>query len=151
MIHALVADARSIRVFETSGRAGSPAEVAVLRNPDAGRHERDLVSDRPGRVINSSAGRHQAYEPKSSPMQHAMQVWLKQIGPSLRELIDSRQGDGIVLVAAPRMLASLRKSLPASIRKRVAAEVRLDLAHSSVADLKKRLEPAMAAVARKVR
>ena len=151
MIHALVADARSIRVFEASQAAAAPAEVAVLRNPDAGRHERDLVSDRPGRVINRAAGRHQAYEPKSSPMQHAMQVWLKEIGPSLRELIDSRHGDGVVLVAAPRMLANLRKSLPPTVRKRVKGEIGLDLARASVASLKKRLAPAMAAAARRVR
>jgi protein required for attachment to host cells len=151
MIHALVADTRSIRVFEASDRAGAPLEVAVLRNPDAGRHERDLVSDRPGRVINGASGGHQAYEPRVSAKEHAMQVWLRQIGPSIRELIDSRQGDGLVLVAAPRMLASLRRSLPASIRKRVAGEMPLDLTKSSAANLKKRLGPAMAAAARKVR
>ena len=150
MIHALVADRRSIRVFEGSGRAGTPWEVAVLRNPDAGRHERDLISDRPGRVVNRASGARQAYEPKASARQHALQVWLKQIGPSIRELIDSRDGDGVILVAAPRMLANLRSSLPASIRKRVTGEMPLDLAHASVASLKKRLGPAMAAAARKV-
>lgn len=150
MIHALVADRRSIRVFEAS-RAGAPWEVAVLRNPDAGPHERDLVSDRPGRVINSASGGHQAYAPKVSARDHALQVWLKQVGPSIRALIDSRQGDGVVLVAAPRMLAALRTSLPASVRKRVAQELPLDLAKSRVADLKKRLRPAMTAAARRGR
>ena len=150
MIHALVADTRSIRVFEASSRAAAPAEVAVLRNPDAGRHERDLVSDRPGRVINGASGRHQVYQPKASAMQHAMQVWLKQIGPSLRELIESRRSDGLVLVASPRMLANLGRSLPASFRKLVASEMPLDLAHASAADLKRRLRPAMAAAARKL-
>lgn len=150
MIHALVADRRSIRVFEASQAAAAPAEVAVLRNPDAGRHERDLISDRPGRVVNGAAGRRQAFEPKSSPMQHAMEVWLKQIGPSLRELIDSRHSDAVVLVAAPRMLANLRKSLPATVRKRVKGQIGLDLARANVASLKKRLGPAMAAAARRV-
>lgn len=87
MIHALVADTRSIRIFAAADRAGAPWEVAVLRNAAAGRHERDLISDRPGRVINGASGRHQAYERKTSAKQHAMQVWLKEIGPSLRELI----------------------------------------------------------------
>jgi protein required for attachment to host cells len=151
MIHALVADQRSIRVFETADRAGAPREVAVLRNPDAGRHERDLRSDRPGRVINSASRRHQAYQPKTDAMQHAMHVWLKQIGPSLCELIEARHGEAVVLVAAPRMLANLRRSLPADLRRRVAGEMPLDLAHSSVADLKKRLGPALVAAARKVR
>lgn len=152
MIHALVADTRSIRVFEASGRAAAaPTEVAVLRNFDAGRHERDLVSDRPGRVINGASGRHQAFEPKASAMEHAMQVWLKQVGPAIRELIESRHGDAVVLVASPRMLPSLRRSLPASIRKRVAGEVPLDLAKASLADLKRRLRPAMAAATGKLK
>jgi protein required for attachment to host cells len=151
MIHALVADTRSIRVFEAFGRAAAPAEVAVLRNPDAGRHERDLVSDRPGRVINSASGGHQAYERRTSAKQRAMQVWLKQIGPSLRELIESRHSEGLVLVASPRMLANLRRGLPASIRKLVAGEMPLDLSHASTIDLKRRLRPAMAAATRKPR
>jgi protein required for attachment to host cells len=149
MMHALVADTRSIRIFEASGRAGAPWEVAVLRNAAAGRHERDLVSDRPGRVINGASGSHQAYERKASAKQHAMQIWLKQIGPSLRELIESRESDALVLVASPRMLGNLRKSLPASIRKLVAGEMPLDLTNASVADLKRRLRPAMSAASRK--
>jgi protein required for attachment to host cells len=149
MIHALVADTRSIRIFEGAGRTGAPWEIAVLRNAAAGRHERDLISDRPGRVINGPSGRPQAYERKASAKQHAMQVWLKQIGPSLRELIESRDCDRLVLVASPRMLGNLRKSLPASLRKLVAGEMPLDLTKASVADLKKRLRPAMAAAARK--
>jgi protein required for attachment to host cells len=151
MIHALVADARSIRVFEASGRSGAPAEVAVLRNPDAGPHERDLVSDRPGRVINRASGAHQAYEPRVSAKQHALQTWLKHIGPSLRELIDSRRSDALVLVASPRMLANLRSTLPASVRKLVTRELPLDLTHASAADLNRRLRPAMAAATRKAR
>src|SRR5690349_10251534 len=100
MMHALVADTRSIRIFEASGGAGAPWEVAVLRNAAAGRHERDLVSDRPGRVINGASGAPQAYERKASAKQHAMQVWLKEVGPSLRELIESRRSEGLVLVAS---------------------------------------------------
>jgi protein required for attachment to host cells len=150
MIHALVADRRTIRVFETSGGA-APSEVAVLRNPAAVRHERDLVSDRPGRVINRASGAHQAYEPKRSAAEHAMQLWLKQVGPSIRELVQSRRSDGLVLVASPRMLPHLRMSLPGGIRKLVAREMPFDLTHASAADLKRRLRPVMAAATRKLK
>jgi protein required for attachment to host cells len=149
MIHALVADTRSIRIFEASDPSGAPVEVAVLRNAGAGRHERDLISDRPGRVINGASGQHQAYERRTSAKEHAMQVWLKEIGPALRELIESRHSGGLVLVASPRMLGNLRKSLPAGVRKLVARELQLDLTNATVADLKKRLRPAMAAATRK--
>jgi protein required for attachment to host cells len=150
MIHALIADRRTIRVFETSGGA-APSEVAVLRNPTAARHERDLVSDRPGRVINRASGAHQAYEPKKSAAEHAMQVWLRQVGPSIRELVQSRRTDGLVLVASSRMLPHLRRSLPVDIRRLVAREMSVDLTHASAADLKRRLRPVMAAATRKLK
>ena len=47
MIHALVADTRTIRVFEASPPGRTLAEFAVF-DAAAGRHERDLFSDRPG-------------------------------------------------------------------------------------------------------
>lgn len=150
MIHALVADTRTIRVFEGSPPAKALTEIAVFHNEAAGRHERDLVSDRPGRVVNGASGMHQAYEARTRPTQHAMETWLKAIGSSLQDLLKDRSSDCLVLVAAPRMLAQLRKSLPASVRKRVADELPLDLAQQPLADLKKRLQPALAAAARKV-
>jgi protein required for attachment to host cells len=148
MIHALVADTRTIRVFEGSPPARALAEVAVFHNEAAGRHERDLVSDRPGRVINTASGMHQAYEAKTRATRHSMQTWLKAIGAALEDLLQDRSSDGLVLVAAPRMLAQLRKSLPASVCKRVAGELPVDLVRQPLADLKKRVQPALTAAAR---
>lgn len=146
MIHAIVADARTVRVFEGSPPGRALAEVAVFRNR-AAHHERDLVSDRPGRVINRASGAHQAYEPKVRASQHAMQSWLRTIGPSLRALLEARGNESVVLVASPRMLAQMRKALPAAVSKRVTGELRLDLAHQPLGALKKRLQPALHAAA----
>lgn len=149
MIHAIVADARTVRVFEGSPPSRALAEVAVFRNQAAGHHERDLVSDRPGRVVNSASGAHQAYEPKVRASQHVMESWLRAIGPSLEALLDARSGESLVLVASPRMLAQLRKAFPAGLRKRVTGEVRRDLAKQPLGELKKRLQPALRAAALK--
>lgn len=150
MIHAIVADARTVRVFEGAPPGGVLAEVAVFRNQAGGHHERDLVSDRPGRVVNSASGAHQAYEPKVRASQHVMQSWLRAIGPSLKDLLEVRSNESLVLVASPRMLAQLRKALPVAVRKRVTGEVRLDLARQPLGEVKKRLQPALRAAAIKV-
>ena len=147
MIHAIVADARTVRVFEGSPPGRALAEVAVFRNQAGGHHERDLVSDRPGRVVNSASGARQAYEPKVRASQHVMQRWLRAIGPSLEDLLEVRSSESLVLVASPRMLAQLRKALPVAVRKRVTGEVRLDLAQQPLGELKKRLQPALRAAA----
>lgn len=147
MIHAIVADARTVRVFEGSPPRRAVAEVAVFRNQAGGHHERDLVSDRPGRVVNSASGAHQAYEPKVRASQHVMQNWLRSIGPSLGALLEARSNESVVLVASPRMLTQLRRALPAAVSKRVTAELRLDLAQQPLGALKKRLQPALQAAA----
>lgn len=147
MIHAIVADARTVRVFEGSPPSRALAEVAVFRNKAAGHHERDLVSDRPGRVINRASGAHQAYEPKLRASQVVMQSWLRAIGPSLKGLLEARSNDSLVLVASPRMLAQLRKALPVAVSKRVTGELSLDLVQQPLGELKKRLQPAMRAAA----
>jgi protein required for attachment to host cells len=149
MIHILVADMRTVRVFQASASPRSFSEVAVFRNSAAGQHERDLLADRPGRVINAAARRHQAYEPKTSARQHSMHMWLRQIGPTMRDLLESRKAEGLVLVAAPRLLAELRKCLPSQLRRQVRGELPLDLARQSPAALRARLQPALREVTRR--
>ena len=149
MMHILVADARTVRVFQSSAAPRSFSEIAVFRNSAAGRHERDLVTDRPGRVINRAAGRRQAYEPRTRARQHSMQIWLKQAGPSIRELLESHDTEGLLLVAAPRVLAELRKCLPSQVSGRVIGELPVDLARQGPAALRVRLQPALRDAARR--
>jgi protein required for attachment to host cells len=145
MIHIVVADARTLRVFAGSISPRTFEEVTVFRNVAAGRHERDLVSDRPGRVINGAAGVHQAYSPRTSAKEHSQQMWLRSIGQPLRELLDARGGAGLLLVAGPRTLSQLRKCLPQSILQTVVAEVPLDVARQSSSELRTRLQGAIRA------
>jgi protein required for attachment to host cells len=148
MIHVLVADTRTVRMLEGS-TSSTLAEVVTYRNPAFARHERDLVSDRPGRVINAAGRIPQTYEPKVSAKKHSMATWLKSIGAPLQKVVEGRNSDGLVLVAAPRTLAQLRKSLPAALRKRIVAELALDLAGQPLSALRKRLQPTFRGAARK--
>ena len=145
MIHAIVADSRTVRILAGSPPGRELAEVAVFRNQAGWQHERELVSDRPGRVVNSASGARQAFEPKIRASQHMMQTWLRSIGPLLEDLLAVRSSGPLLLVASPRMLTQLRKALPVAVRKRVSGEVRLDLAQQPLGELKKRLQPALRA------
>lgn len=149
MLHILIADRRTLRVLESSGASPALEEIAVFRNAAAGRHERDLVSDRPGRVINAAAGTRQSYEPRTSARLHSMQVWLRELRPSLRELLGSHDSGGLVLVAAPRMLAELQRQLPPDLRSRVVGTMPLDLVRTPLAALKGRLLPILRTTGRR--
>lgn len=149
MIHVLVADSRTLRVFEGSVAPRSLTEIVDFRNPFAGRHDRDLVSDRPGRVIHAAAGLRHAYEPREHARLHSMQTWLRTIAEPLREVLDARNAEAVVLVAAPRMLGELHRRLPATIRHRVAAELPLDLTRQPLVALRSRLRHVLRAAERK--
>lgn len=145
MIHAIVADTRRIRVFEAvSDRA--PLELAVFVNPAGGKAERDLVSDRPGRVINPASGARQALQSHQPAREHILQVWLKEVGQPLHALLKARSSTGVVLFASPRLLSGLRHCLPESLQRSVHKEVALDLANQASGPLRKRIEPEIRAL-----
>jgi hypothetical protein len=149
MIHVIVADTRTLRIFEAPSAENALREAVVYHNIAAVRHERDLVSDRPGRVINRAAGVHQTYEPRVHAREHAMQQWLRTSGTQLSELLEAHGNQCVVLVASPRMLAQLKSALPASVRRRIYAQVPLDLARAKPAELSIRLRPAIRTAIRK--
>jgi protein required for attachment to host cells len=144
MIHAIVADTRRLRVFEAVvDRA--PLELAVFANPAGGKPERELVSDRPGRVINTASGAHQALQGHTPAGEHALQLWLKGLARPIRELLEARDSTGLILFASPRLLPMLRDALPASVQSLVHEEMTLDLAGQPGATLRKRIEPTVRA------
>jgi protein required for attachment to host cells len=149
MFHVIVADGHAVRVFETDSKGAVLYELVVYRS-QVGRHERDLVAARPGRVINRAAGIRQTFDPKVSAKQRLTQRWMKLVGLQLEPFLASRGSEGVILVAGPRMLADLRRLLPAETRARIRAEIARDLAHQPKVALRKRLQPVVRAAARSV-
>lgn len=149
MIHAIVADTRRLRIFEAvPDRA--PLELAVFANPAGGKPERELVSDRAGRVINAASGAHQALQGHAPASEHALQLWLKDVAQPIRELLEARDGTALILFASPRLLPMLKRCLPASVQRLVHEEVTLDLARQPSGALRKRIEPTLRATAKEL-
>jgi protein required for attachment to host cells len=146
MFHVIVADSHAVRVFETGAKGERLDELVVYRN-QAGKHERDVVTARPGRVVNRAAGIRQSFEPKVSARQYLMQRWLKAVGLGLPSFLASHDSEGLILVAGPRMLANLRRFLPSAVTTRIRAEIPHDLIHQPVIALRKRLQPVVRAAA----
>jgi protein required for attachment to host cells len=143
MFHVIVADAKTVRVFESEAENRGLGELAVFHNPDAKAHERDLVADRPGRIASSANKARQAYAPKASARQYALERWLKLIGAQLRSLLAARRSEGVALVAAPRLLAQLRDALPARVSDLPRVELSRDLAKQPLASLERRTQPTL--------
>lgn len=142
MIHVLICDAKTARLFQATPDR-KLEEIADFRNYGLKTHERDLVSDRPGRIANPAAHVRQAYEASTSSRQHATQRWLKNLEPTLQSLLAVHNAEALVLVATPRMLSRLKQCCAEAFQGLSIVEVPRDLARLHPSVLAKRLPAAI--------
>lgn len=146
MTHVVLIDRRHLRVLRLES-SGALIETYAVEDPNAAAHERDLRADRPGRAVNTASGARVTLDPKHSAQSASLQRWLKSVGTVLVD----KHIDQIVLVASARLLALLRVSLPAQVRRQVLAEVARDLMKHSPQRLKKQLQAALGDATRLLR
>ncbi len=138
-IRILVADQSEARFYDL-GPDDSVELVGRVADPLAHLHDRDLVSDRPGRKFDRAplaAGRrgataHHATGSESSPRRHEAESFARRIVAELEQA--RRRGDfeGLVVMSGPGFLGLLREALPESLRATLVAEVTKDLLHQGV-------------------
>ena len=150
MIHVLTADGSVARLYEVSGTNRALREIVDFGNAIAKLHERDLVSSKPGRSFNRNSGGRQTFAPHASEKQHLTHRWLAGVAKSLQPLLDSRDSQGLVLVASPRLLAEFRPLLPKAVQSKVLGEYARNLAGLPVATLTQRLRPTVVAAQRRL-
>jgi protein required for attachment to host cells len=106
-----------------------------VANPAARLHDRDLKSDRPGRVYDrapTAAGRrgsmaHHSTGGQQRPRVQQAQRFARRIARELERAQQQDRFDRLVLMAGPRFLGTLRAALHKSLRD--AVEVPKDLVH----------------------
>lgn len=130
-----------------------PASLRLIgrhENPGAHLHDRDLKSDRPGRVYNSGAtprGRrgamaHHATGGERTPRRQLAMVFARKIAGEIRAAAKEKPFDRLILVAEPRFLGTLRRALPAALRAKVTVQIAKDLMHLPSAQLRIRVAAA---------
>jgi len=119
-----VADgARALIVATEDGR--NFRVVATLESATAHARTHDLVSDRPGRSMESSGGAHHAIEAKHDPHELEKDAFLRSVAERLNR--DPDGFDRLVLIAPKRQLGQLRGHLTDALRGKVTVELAKDL------------------------
>lgn len=144
----VVADQAEARLYLMRG--ASMRLAATLENPSAHLHDRDLKSDRPGRVFDRAPparGRrgavgHHATGGERKPRRQLAVGFARNIATAAAASRRESGFDRLVLVAGPRFLGQLRRALPAGLRGRVVAEVAKDWMHLPAATLRMRVASA---------
>lgn len=135
----VVADEGEARFYDATGPDGRLLEAGRIGDPAARQHDRDLKSDRPGRVFDrapSGAGRrgavgHHAVGGESGPRRHEAEQFARQVVQQLELAHREKRFDRLVLMAGPAFLGMLRKAMPKPLRSMVVAEVHKDLLHEA--------------------
>ncbi len=137
----MVADAARARFFMSEGQDILPVDGATLENPAAHGHSRDLVSDKPGRTIESVGGAHHAQEPRTDPHRAAKAEFAKRVAEYVETNAVANKFDDLVMVAPPQMLGDLRGALGRQASARLAGTAAKDLMKIPAAELKSHLQP----------
>lgn len=124
----LVADSVHGRMFTTPD-SRMISEVADYAHSASRQHERDLISDEPGRSFDSAGqGRH-AMEPKHSAHDHEADEFAGQLAEVLEQGRTEHRYDQLVLIAPPEFLGRIRNHLSKPTAQTVVAEIDKNLVY----------------------
>jgi protein required for attachment to host cells len=140
----VVANQSEARFYDAAGPRSALRAVGQLANPDARLHDRELKSDRPGRVFTSAktgpgrrgAVAHHDTGGERRPRGQVATLFARRVAAELMAAKRSQQFDRLVLIVAPSFLGILRKALPKSLQSAVAAQIPKDLQHQTKAQVR---------------
>ena len=135
----VVCDGRKALFLRNEGNAAHPqlqveAEMHDGDNPA----NRDQGSDRPGRMQSMATGPRSAME---APDYHDRQegAFLEKVSGALSRICAGRAVKSLIVVAAPRALAKLRRASSAPVRLLVTTEIAKDFTGHPVRDIERLL------------
>jgi protein required for attachment to host cells len=146
-IRIVVADENEARFYDSDSRTRALRLCGHVVNPAARLHDRDLKSDRPGRVFDRAppaSGRrgavgHHGTGGERSPRRHEAQRFARRIVADLADALRKDHYDRLVLMAGLPFFGTLRAAVRRSLGATLAAEVRRDLVHQGAEAIREHL------------
>jgi protein required for attachment to host cells len=130
----IVCDGRKAIFFENTGDAEFPifnAREVLEHKVEA---NRDIDTDRPGRVQESATMARSGIEPVDH---HDLEEksFIGQVAKRLDALLSAGQMHHLIIAAPPRALGTLRKAYSAAVRAAIRTEIDQDLVKMPVAEI----------------
>jgi protein required for attachment to host cells len=125
----VAADASRARVLQVAGPQRL-VEVDNLLNPDGRLEDREINTDARGRFSGGHTG-----EDDVGAAEHRTELFAKRVGDYLDKARTEHRYDELVLVAPPKFLGMMRKTLGKEVGKLVADQVPKDLSWFNAREL----------------
>jgi protein required for attachment to host cells len=114
--------------YANSGPGTGLVPVAKAEHPASRAHSRDLGTDRPGRSFDSTAtGARHSMAPRADWHNFEKDLFARKISGILDAAAGEKRFDRLILVAPPRILGDLRKTLGTPAQDRITGELDKDL------------------------
>jgi protein required for attachment to host cells len=132
-----ICDGRKALLFQNEG----DVEYPILTAREVFEHQldanRDIQSDKPGRVQEMATSARSAIEPVDH---HDLEekAFLAQVANRLGALVNAGRVHHLVVVAPPRALGALRKHYSPALRAAIRAEIDQDLVKMPVAEIQEK-------------
>ena len=143
-VRIVVADGSEVLFYNGDSYRGPLYLAGRMTDPSVRLHDRDLVTDRPGRKPDRGAvGRNgsatHATGGEESPRKHETQVFARRVAGELERASRTDGFDRVVVMAGPTFLGLLRNELSPSLRQKIVAEVPKDLVRQPESAVKQHL------------
>lgn len=135
----VVADSARARLFTATTPTGGLTELEDLLHIQAKLHDRDLITDGPGKHANDAGGGHHGYEPKITPTEEEAIRFAKELAQELYKAFHEKKFEQLIIAAAPRFLGHLRNALDKNVKKVVVLEIAKDLVPETPEAIRKHL------------
>ncbi len=152
----LVANESAALFYDVSDSAEGLQLAGKISDPLARLHDRDLVSDRPGRRADHApiqSGRRGATPRHATSSEHdahvhEIETFARQVAHELEAARGAGQFDRLVIMAGPKFLGMLRAVLPTGVKATVASEVPKDLVNHPVQAIREHLPESLSRLGR---
>ena len=136
----VVAESSRGRIYQAETSTSQLTEVEDLIHPASRMHEGELMTDRSGGDMGSSAHWRHAMEPKSSAHKEEIQHFAEEIAARLASAHQQGSFDRIILVAPPKCLGALRQAMSDDVANCITEELGKNLVQHSAEDVRAHLK-----------
>lgn len=143
--YVLVADGARARLYANHGVGKGLQPVSgATHKADLHHHDRDILTDKPGRAFSSVGSGRSAMEPHTDWHRFEKHRFAREMAKVLDAAAANKAFDRLILIAPPATLGDLRTELGEQARKLVSAELPKDLTRHPEQELPQHLTEVLA-------